>query len=152
MDIMSNIILYSVGRELPENVVIVALARDGFWEYRTERGIVLSLMDWVEKFGASTASFSQELVDIDVHWATASDLYLEGDYDSALSEIEEGKSRAQSLREDVLGAKDRVLFWVYVIEYLVISGVSVGSGSMLWTLMVRRSLYRSAKTTRFLKD
>ncbi|MBU7004196.1 MAG: hypothetical protein HXS50_01420 [Theionarchaea archaeon] len=152
MDIMSNIILYSAGRELPENVVIVALARDGFWEYRTERGIVLSLMDWVEKFGASTAHFSVKLVDIDVHWTSASDHYLDGDYDAALAELNEGKSRAQSLREEVLDAKDLVLFWVYMIEYLVITGTSVASGSILWTLMIRQELYRSARTTRFLRD
>ena len=152
MDIMSNLVLYSVGRDLPENIVIVSLARDGFWEYRTERGIILSLMDWVEKFGASTASFSEELSEIDVHWEMAGEFYLDGDYDGALSELEEGKDRAQALREDVLGAKDRALLWIYVIEYLVVSGVCTISGSVLWTLMVGRSLYRSARTTRFLGD
>jgi hypothetical protein len=106
----------------------------------------------VEKFGASTAQFSVNLADIDLHWASASDHYLDGDYDAALSELDEGKTRAQSLREEVLGAKDRVLFWVYMIEYLVITGTSVASGSILWTLMVRQRLYRSARTTRFLKD
>ena len=148
MDIMSNLILFSSGRDLPEDIVIVALARDGFWEYRTERGIILSLMDWVEKFGASTVGFSSELVEIDDYLARATDLYLSGDYQSALSELDAAKAEALELRSRVLGAKDRVLFWVYLIEYLVITGTTIVAGSLLWYLMIRRSLYREIGYTR----
>ncbi len=151
MDIMSNLVFYSVGRDLPENVVIMARARDGFWEYQTERGIVLSLMDWVERFGANTASFSRELAEIDTHRTAASDLYISGGYEGALGELDTGKVKAQALRDDVLRAKDRVLFWIYIIEYLAISGTSVASGSLLWALMVRKKLYRAAKTTRLVE-
>lgn len=148
MDIMSNLILYSAGRPLPENVVLVAKARDAFWEYRTERSVVLSLMDWVERFGADTAPFSRELGRIDIHLDEATSLYLSGSYEDALSELETAKSSARDLRQEVLKAKDRVLLWVYLIEYLVICGASVASGSLLWALMVRRKLYTQAGTTR----
>jgi hypothetical protein len=148
MDIMSNLILFSAGWDLPDDVLIVALARDGFWEYRTERSIILSLMDWVEKFGASTTSFGRELAEIDSHWIRASGLYIAQDYDSALSELEEGKAEAQALRVDVIKEKDRVLLWIYVAEYLAITGTSVASASILWTLMVRRRMYRTVRTTR----
>lgn len=152
MDIMSNLILYSAGRSLPDDVVIVALARDGFWEYRTERGIILSLMDWVEVFGASTMYFGKKLGDIDIHSVRATDLYLSGDYASALSELDEAKSKAQNLRKEVLKSKDRALLWVYVIEYLTITGTSVISASILWALMVRRRFYRETRTTRLIES
>ncbi len=149
MDIMSNLILYSADRELPEDVVIVSKARDGFWEYRTEKSIILSLMDWVERFGASTDSFARELAETDQNLVRASDLYINGDYSSALAELEEAKEKALELRDEVLGAKDRALLWVYVIEYLTISGTAVISGFVIWTLMVRRRLYRSVGKTTF---
>jgi hypothetical protein len=151
MDIMSNLILYSAGRDLPEDVVIVALARDGFWEYRTERSIILSLMDWVERFGASTGSFGERLSQIDLRQADASGFYIAGEYASALSELETGKEEARGLRQKVLVAKDRALMWVYVIEYLTISGTTVISGVVLWTLMIRKRLYREARTTRLVE-
>ncbi len=148
MDVMSNLILYSAGRALPEDVVVVARARDGFWEYRTQRGIILSLMDWVEKFGATTASYGLRLAEIDGRWLAASDLYISGDYGSALSGLDEAKAEALALLDEVLRAKDRVLLWVFVIEYLVITGTCVGSASILWTLMVKRRFYRQIATTR----
>jgi hypothetical protein len=148
MDIMSNLILFSSGWQLPDDVVVVALARDGFWEYRTERSIILSLMDWVEKFGASTIAFGSELIEIDDYLGSATDLYLSGDYQGALSELDAAKSEAVDLRVRVLGAKDRALFWVYLTEYLAITGTSVLAGSLLWALMVRRKLYREIGYTR----
>jgi len=148
MDIMSNLILYSLGRDLPEDVVIVKRARDAFWHYRTERGIVISLMDWVERFGASTLAFAEELKDIDSALTDASESYLEGEYGTALSTLEEAKAEANSLRQEVLKAKDRVLLWIYIIEYLTITGTAVISGSVLWALMVRKKLYRATGTTR----
>jgi hypothetical protein len=105
-------------------------------------------MDWVEKFGASTVAFSSELVEIDDYLGRATDLYLSGDYQGALSELDGAKSEAVDLRARVLGAKDRVLLWVYLIEYLVITGTSVLAGSVLWALMVRRRLYREIGYTR----
>lgn len=150
MDIMSSLILYSAGRPLPENVVVVARARDAFWEYRTERSVVLSLMEWVERFGASTGSFSKKLGTIDAHLDDATALYISGDYEAALSELETAKDNARSLRQEVLKAKDRVLLWVYLIEYLVVCGTSVASGSLLWALMIRRRLYREIRTTRMI--
>ena len=44
--------------------------------------------------------------------------------------------------------KDRALFWIYVIEWLVVSGVSMLCGFLLYTLMVRRRMYREVSVTR----
>ena len=54
MDIMSNIIIYSVGRNLPLDVQAVSAARRGFTTYRTQKGLLVSLMDFVEKFERRT--------------------------------------------------------------------------------------------------
>jgi hypothetical protein len=45
--------------------------------------------------------------------------------------------------------KNRALLWVYMIDWLVTSAALFISGYVLWTLMVRRRLYREAKGTRF---
>jgi uncharacterized membrane protein len=45
-------------------------------------------------------------------------------------------------------AKDTALLWVYVTEWLVVSGALLACGSVLWSLMVRRRLYRQVHATR----
>jgi hypothetical protein len=55
----------------------------------------------------------------------------------------------ENLRIDALVLKDRALFWIYVIEWLSVSGTFLLAGFVLWTLMVRRRLYRQVASTRF---
>ncbi len=49
--------------------------------------------------------------------------------------------------------KERSLFWVwvYVIEWTVTSSALIISGFLVWTLMIRRRLYREARTTRMVR-
>ena len=53
--------------------------------------------------------------------------------------------------ERALDARERALLWIFVIEWLVVSGASMVSGFVLWTLMVRRRVYREVETTRLLQ-
>ncbi len=38
--------------------------------------------------------------------------------------------------------KDSSLFWICVLEWLVTTGILMLSGFVVWSLMVRRALYR----------
>jgi hypothetical protein len=51
--------------------------------------------------------------------------------------------------EEAVNAKDRALLWVYIIEWLTVLGTSAIVGTILWSLMIRRRLYRQVATTRF---
>ena len=44
--------------------------------------------------------------------------------------------------------KNQTLFWVYVVEWLSVTGVSLLSGFVVWTLMIRKKLYREIRVTR----
>ncbi len=48
-----------------------------------------------------------------------------------------------------LKAKDEAMLWVYVIEWLTVSGTAMITGSVLWTLMIRKAAYRPVAVTRF---
>jgi hypothetical protein len=47
-----------------------------------------------------------------------------------------------------LRLKDRALQWIHGIEWAVLAGTSVLVSSLIWALMVRRRLYREARSTR----
>jgi hypothetical protein len=85
---------------------------------------------------------------MDARQAEASRLYLASEYmqvDEVLSELMEEFSE---LEAELMRARDRAFFWMYVVEWTSIAGASALCGTVLWSLMVRRRLYRPAGTTR----
>ncbi len=63
--------------------------------------------------------------------------------DKALDDLKGGHDLA-------IRIKDKALFWVYAIEWLVVIATLMATGSLLWTLMVRKRLYRATGTTQLL--
>jgi len=45
-------------------------------------------------------------------------------------------------------AKNTALAWVYIIEWVSVTAASLFSAAILWTLMVRRTMYRETAMTR----
>jgi hypothetical protein len=54
----------------------------------------------------------------------------------------------EALSQRALKLKDRALAWVYLVEYLSVTGTAMASGFILWTLMVRRRAFTEVGTTR----
>ncbi len=47
----------------------------------------------------------------------------------------------------VVKIKDNVLIWVYAVEWLTVTATIMLSSFTLWTVMIRRKLYRQVGTT-----
>lgn len=149
VDVLANIITYSSGLELPEDVMVPITFRRELLAYQSAKSLFVSTLEFVEKFGANTGVLYRELLDLEEDVISrAESLYLGSDYDSALSQIRLGNSRAAELIQMGLEARERALFWVFLIEWFSVSGVSIMSGYILWTLMVRRRAYREVRSTR----
>ena len=151
VDVLANIISYTVGRELPEDVMVPILIRRELLDYNSLRNLFVSVLEFVEKFGADTSDLYDELTDIDdliVDEAKRS--YLDGEYDEALSGIRLGNEKVRDLSDKALKFRESTLLWVFVVEWFVVSGTCMLSGFVLWTLMVRRKVYREVATTRLL--
>ncbi len=52
------------------------------------------------------------------------------------------------MSSEAIRLKDGALRWVYLIEYLSISAVALVSAFSLWTLMVKRRLFREIAPTK----
>jgi hypothetical protein len=150
VDVLANIITYSSGLELPEDIMLPINFRRELLAYQSAKSLFVSTLEFVEKFGANTGVLYGELLDLESDTVSqAKSLYLDSDYDNALSEIRLGNRRAGELVEMALKARERALFWVFLIEWFAVSGVSLVSGYVLWTLMIRRKAYREVRSTRF---
>ena len=149
-DVMIAMIMYSTGRDLPDDVVLVHELRSRFSNYIEVKSFIFSLMEFVDTFGANTASLEQGIKDMDDRWKESRYLYLAQDYTESWGKMELLISDLSLLRADALRLKDQALFWIYVIEWLTVSGTFLFTGFIVWTLMIRRRLYKQVESTKLI--
>ncbi len=66
----------------------------------------------------------------------------------SLGLLEDAIAGMQAVSQEAEKAMHRALIWVYVSEWFVVTGTSLASAFVLWTLMVRRRMYREVDITR----
>jgi len=141
-------LMYSTGRDLPTDVIQVHRLRVKFTDYASSQGFIFSLLDFIEKFGANTVGIVDQIDEISGVEDEAKTLYLEQAYQDSSLVIDQALQEIELLREEALRLKDRALIWIYVVEWLSVTGVSMLCSFVLWSLMVKRKLYRTVSTTR----
>jgi len=149
IDIMANIITYTVGRKLPDDVLLPIQIRREIQGYLEGKGLFTATLEFVEKFGAKTSDLYEDLLELEAGPVSqAEKSYFEGRYEDALSKIRAANRRVETLVNLALKARERALVWIFAIEWLVVSSTSMLSGFLLWSLMVRRRAYKEVGTTR----
>jgi len=148
LDIIANMIWFSTGREIPGDPFKVHDFRRDLYDYNIQKSLLVSLLDFAEIFGANPAREYRELDLVDDIRREASNYYLDRDFDLAYETLKEAIAELKELEDVATNLKNRALFWVYVVEWSVTTGVLLAAGSILWTLMVKRALYREVKVTR----
>jgi len=141
-------LIFSTGRKLPDDVLALHALRVKFTDYSSLRGFVYAIMDFAEKFGANTASVTQRMSSVAKGVDDAEQFYLDQAFQESSTSMDQALADLDRLRDESLKLKDRALMWVYVVEWLAVSGVSLVVGFAVWTLMIRRKLYKEVAVTR----
>ncbi len=147
-DFVLNLVYYACGADVPADPDMMHLIRDSFFEYSARAALLRDMMGFIEKFGANPGVIGRELITVEESKREADGLYLEQDYPKALEKLDSLIESMKALELRAVTLKDRALQWIYIIEWLVVSGASMGAGVVVWTLMIRRKLYREIPTTR----
>jgi hypothetical protein len=148
LDVATNLILYSLDRPLISDIHARREAMYLFANFQMQKSLILSMMEWADAFGANTLLLSGRLAGLDDEMEDAIGSYLEQDYVTAISFLESVSPIVGEIGRDVVRLKDEVLFWVYIVEWLVVSGTGMVCAFVLWSLMIRRRVYREVATTR----
>ncbi len=147
-DLFLNIVYWSVGKDPITDISIVRAVRDEYANFLMQRGVTLSLVDFIDDFGASVAPLEQELREITKGRAVAKRLYFEQDYDGALQHLQSMFKTMENIETEALELKKKAFLWIYVIEWSVVTASLMVVGFITWSLMVRRRLYRKVEVTR----
>ncbi len=147
-DVFFNILVYSTGRPLPPNIPVIHDLRARFAQYRQEKAVLLSLLDFIGRFGANTQPVEVLVRGADALKERSFDAYAEGSYEEALRLIRDASRKMSSISADAVKLKAKALLWVYITEWSAVTGVLFASGLALYSLMIRRRVYREVETTR----
>jgi uncharacterized membrane protein len=147
-DFIANMNYLNAGVEIPQNPEMMHLLRNLLRSYSLNRALSVSLMEFVEKFGAKISIGEEHLNQIGETYKDAQRLFIEQEYDECLSTLYEIEEEFELLSQELVELKSRALLWIYMVEWLTVSGTAIICGVVLWSLMVRRRLYREVNITR----
>ena len=147
-DFVANLMLYCDKRSIPKDLDLVHTVRVRMSTLSHRRMIIISLVDFIEKFGANPASTLRAIKEVDETRRSADQLYLDQDFARALETTERALELMDEAEAIAEKSKAGALLWVYVSEWLIVTGTSLVCGFVMWTLMVRRRLYRDVGSTR----
>ncbi len=147
-DLFLNIVYWSVGKEPVTDVFLVHTVRRAIEDYLVLRSVTLALVDFIDAFGANVRSLEDELAEVTEGRSVARQMYYEQRYDEALDYVQGLYETMKKVESRAMELKDRSFMWIYLSEWLAVTGTLFVSGFLAWTLMVRRRLYRDISVTR----
>ncbi len=150
LDLSANLLFYVSKRPVPQDVDLVHLLRETMFNVRALANMLLSYVEFVENFGANTQGIMSMIDETDELLASAMPMYLELRFEDVLEVYQDARALFTGIESEAIKLKNRVLLWVYVVEWLVVSGTMILTGGLLWSIMVRRRLYKEVRVTKFL--
>jgi len=148
LDVATNMIFYSLDMELISDIPARREARRMFRNVRVQMSLILSMMNWADRFGANTAPLSDRLTHLEKEAEKAASDYIARDYEPAISFLESLADEVKLTTKEAVRLKNEALLWVYLVEWLAVSGTGAGCGFILWTIMIRRRSFKEVETTR----
>ena len=147
-DFVIYLTYFTADKKIPEDIYLVHKVREEINQHLGKVSLLVSVLEFVDKFGVSTAGLYDELDALNAHEKEAEKSYRREEYDAAIGILEEVELDWIELNAKAIETKERALLWVYIIEWLVVSGVTLISGVFIWMVMVKRRLYKEIRTTR----
>jgi hypothetical protein len=148
IDFVLNSVYYAADVPIPEDPELAHSLRAAFIQFLEQKTLMLSLLDFIDRFGANTNPLHKMIDDLEGQNKEAGMLYMQGEYAASWDSVREALAGLASISNESAKLRRKALFWVYITEYVGVSGTSMACGVIMWTVMVRRRYYREVKTTR----
>ncbi len=148
VDFVPNLMIYSAQAPLPSDYLLVHALRLKLASYSERRRLALDVLTFADRLGANIAEAQAFIASADEELAAARGLFVEKELEGSGGFVDRALGTLQEAQILALKAKDAAFLWIYVVEWLAVTCALMASGSIVWSLMVRRAAYREAATTR----
>jgi uncharacterized membrane protein len=148
-DYVINLMTYTSKNQIPPDADLMHKLRGMYLEYRSTKAYVYSVMDFAERLGANTNTVNDIIRQADMDHKTSIDRYIGYDFQAADGLLESSITELRRASSVAFRLKDQAMLWIFLIEWSVVTATLSLAGFAIWTLMVRRRLYREVSYTRF---
>ncbi len=147
-DLIYNQVYFIADVSPPDDLELAHRTREMFFDARVRKTVTISTMEFADKFGADLGKVEEKLAGLSPLVHDAERQYLSGDYELASETLKAVMEAYPSIEEEVTKLKNRAMLWIYFSEWAAVASTSIICGVVIWTLMVRRRLYRIVNTTK----
>lgn len=147
-DFTVDSVYYTLGRGVPQDLGLMHMIRYGLLNYRVHRDIMIAMLGFVEKVGANVLPLEERIHEADIIRQGANDLYICEDYEACLETLDKAREELVIIEKETLETKARAMLWIWMVEWLIVTSTLMITGILLWTVMIRRRLYREVGITR----
>ncbi len=147
-DYVFNHLCFVTGLDFPDDLELVHEVRALFSSMDGQTRMAISVIEFIDTFGANLRPFEIKLAGMNDQRLQAERAFIEGDMIRAGDIMRRANEEMTQISNEMMKAKNRAMLWVFVIEWLSVTGTGMVCGFILWTVMVRRRLYREVVVTR----
>jgi hypothetical protein len=147
-DVVAHVIYYTARVPIPEDLVLIHRIREMLGDYFYNRLYAMSTMDFADKFGANIRPIEVKLEELSDEKRVVDRHFVDQEYDEAATSLDLALVELEEIIQEAIDAKDKALTWIFAIEWLTVTGTSMVAGTLLWTLMVKRKLYKEVGETK----
>jgi len=147
-DVVARWFYLPAGAEIPTDTVLTHSIRLMISSYGVQRGVTISMLEFADRMGANVGDVESELAEVNEERKEADRLWIQGEFVECLAKMEESLIGLEAVSSHAIEAKDSALLWIYISEWAVVTGTLCATGGVIWTLMIRRAMYREVRTTR----
>ena len=148
-DYAVNLMIYLSKNPVPTDLDLLHRVRGMYLDYRSTRNYVFSVIDFGEKLGANMNRVYEVVEDADERRESSVEEYLGYEFAGAAELLEESIEVLRDASALAFEIKERSMLWIFLIEWITVTSTFALSGTLVWSLMVRRRLYRETRSTRF---
>ncbi len=148
-DVVARWFYLPAGAEIPTDTQLTHSIRQLIADYGVRKGITISMLEFADMMGANVGKVEEELGLVDEDRRTADQLWIDGDFEECYSTMTSAFEGLELVGIHAVEAKDAALLWIYISEWAVVSGTLCATGGIIWTLMIRRAVYKEVRTTSY---
>ncbi len=147
-DFLIYLTYFGAGKEIPGDIYKAHRIREDINSHIAQTSLMVSLFEFIERFGVSTTDLYAEIDNINLIEEEAEEFYRKGEYDKADQKLQKVNAEWGRLNVEAIEVKENTLVWIYLIEWMIVTSAATISGVIVWTLMIRRRYYHEILTTR----
>ena len=147
-DFVSNMVYWLAGLKPPEDITLLYQTRQAFRDIYDQRQVVLGTIDFISRFGADTSKVDKKLAEAEEIVREARSHFVDLDLQRSKEMADRAISTLEEAYDLALEAKDAALYWIFLTEWLVVTATGLVCGFVVWTLMIKRRLYKQVGITK----